>query len=221
MSTSNIGAKSLTHNNRKIAVAQLCSTSSKVENLVSVAKCAGWAKRDKCTMLFLPECFGFIGESSEQTLQSAEPPIAEESPENDANFSKYLEEAIDDCSAESEQVSRSTKLEFSTENISLLSGLKRIARRSNLWISAGGMHVRGAPPRHSTNEEDTSIPRVYNTHVIVDNQGNLQCYYRKIHLFDVSIPGKVNLRESATTAPGTELKVCDTPVGKMMSMLLF
>lgn len=83
-----------------------------------------------------------------------------------------------------------------------------------MWISAGGMHVSGAPPQQSHDGDDVSSnPRVYNTHVIVDNEGNVQCYYRKIHLFDVSIPGKVNLRESATTAPGTELKICDSPVG--------
>ena len=39
--------------------------------------------------------------------------------------------------------------------------------------------------------------------------------YRKSHMFDVSIPNKVNLKESATTAPGTDLVVCDSPVGRL------
>jgi predicted amidohydrolase len=95
--------------------------------------------------------------------------------------------------------------------VSLLDGLKKIAKKSSLWLSAGGMHVSGAPP---ASDDEESRPRVYNTHVVLDNDGEVRCTYRKIHLFDVSIPGKVNLRESSTTAPGTELQVCDSPAGK-------
>jgi len=54
---------------RLIAVGQLRTTSNKFANLLDAAKCAGWAKRDGCSMLFLPECFGFLGESSEETLK--------------------------------------------------------------------------------------------------------------------------------------------------------
>ena len=93
--------------------------------------------------------------------------------------------------------------------ISILDGLRTIARESSLWISGGGMHIGGAPP-----DEKEGSPRVYNTHVIVDEKGHVQALYRKIHLFDVSIPGKVELRESKTTAPGTEVMLCDSPLGK-------
>ncbi len=95
-------------------------------------------------------------------------------------------------------------------NISLLDGIKTIAVEADLWISGGGMHESVAP---SCEEADENKPRVYNSHVIIDNQGNVQAIYRKTHLFDVSIPGKVNLQESATTAPGTKLVVCDSPIG--------
>jgi predicted amidohydrolase len=48
--------------------------------------------------------------------------------------------------------------------------------------------------------------RVFNTSVVIDRNGALLALYRKIHLFDVDLPGAV-LRESATVAPGSELAV--------------
>ncbi len=46
----------------RVAIAQLCSTRDKHSNLRNVAICAAWAKREKATMLFLPECLGFMGD---------------------------------------------------------------------------------------------------------------------------------------------------------------
>jgi predicted amidohydrolase len=89
-------------------------------------------------------------------------------------------------------------------------GLRTIAVESGLWISGGGIHFGGAPP-----DPVTGNPRVYNTHVIINEKGILRCLYRKIHLFDVSIPDKVDLRESKTTAGGTELVTCDSPIGTL------
>ena len=56
------------------AIAQLRSTSNKFQNLQDIAKCARLAKAQGASMLFLPECFGFLGESSAQTLEEAEDP---------------------------------------------------------------------------------------------------------------------------------------------------
>ena len=187
----------------KIAVAQLCSSSSKLDNLVHVAKCAGLAKREVCSMLFLPECFGFIGESSAQTLGQAEPPIQQDRIENDSAITETLKTIVSDP-----EETRSLHYPKNTGRISIMDGLRQIAKASKLWISAGGMHVSGAPPGSSLGTD-----RVFNTHVIVDDEGEVQSIYRKIHLFDVSIPGKVNLQESATTAAGEDLVVCNSPIG--------
>jgi predicted amidohydrolase len=194
----------------KIAVAQLCSTASKLDSLLSVAKCAGWAKREGCSMLFLPENCGFLGESLEQTLEQAEPLLTEQTPGNDPFVIKALEETVDECAGETRGEQADSDL--SKKTIVLLEGLQTVARKANMWMSAG-IHVAGAPPLQAA-MNGSENPRIYNTQVILDNEGNLQCYYRKIHLFDISIPGKVNLRESATTAPGTELVICDSPIGK-------
>ena len=104
--------------------------------------------------------------------------------------------------------------------LSLIDGLRVIAQTSNLWISAGSIHILCADDDDdndfdSNNRANTSAQHVYNTHIILDNTGTIRSEYRKIHLFDVCIPEKnVDLRESKTTRPGTELIVCpDTPIG--------
>ena len=75
------------------------------------------------------------------------------------------------------------------------------ARRHGVWIAGGTVPER--------------VPgdfRVYNTAVLVDADGNLAASYRKIHLFDVDLPGS-ELRESRTVAPGEEVVCASTPWG--------
>jgi predicted amidohydrolase len=189
----------------RVAIAQLRTTNNKLSNLLDVARLAGEARRSKeSAMLFLPECFGFLGESSAQTLEQAEPTLSlEPAPENHQSVTDVLREAVAGRGKTAEEGAFT-----STGPISLFDGVKTIARESRLWIS-GTMHTQ--VPRTSDEEK----PRVFNTHFVIDNQGTLQATYNKIHLFDVSIPGKVNLCESATTAAGTELVVCDSPIGKL------
>jgi len=115
--------------------------------------------------------------------------------------------------------------------ISIIEELRYIARESNLWISGGGVHTKAvAVPKsselldiHTTTKSHTGSSsddeeqgrKIYNTHVIIDDKGQIQAHYHKIHLFDVSIPGKVHLRESNTTSPGGKYVVCDSPIGKL------
>ena len=52
--------------------------------------------------------------------------------------------------------------------------------------------------------------------MIVDNLGEIRAKYSKIHLFDVSIPGKINLRETDYTIPGQTIQPpVTTPVGNV------
>jgi predicted amidohydrolase len=55
-------------------------------------------------------------------------------------------------------------------------------------------------------------PRVYNTSVVVDADGTLKGIYRKIHLFDVAIPGATH-QESRNVAPGEDVVVAETRAG--------
>ncbi|MSP91463.1 MAG: carbon-nitrogen hydrolase family protein [Myxococcales bacterium] len=51
--------------------------------------------------------------------------------------------------------------------------------------------------------------RVYNTSLLVGPQGETVATYRKIHLFDIDIPGEVSFLESARVAPGHDPVVAD------------
>jgi nitrilase len=58
--------------------------------------------------------------------------------------------------------------------------------------------------------------RVLNASLLFDAAGKLAARYDKIHLFDVSVPGRnEDYRESANVAPGSLAVVADTPAGKL------
>jgi predicted amidohydrolase len=51
--------------------------------------------------------------------------------------------------------------------------------------------------------------RVYNTSVLLGPDGALLASYRKIHLFDIDLPGLEHLKESRSVAPGSAVVVAD------------
>jgi nitrilase len=88
----------------------------------------------------------------------------------------------------------------------VLATLRELAARHGVWIVGGGTPER----------VPGDARRSYNTALVVDPRGELAARYRKIHLFDVDIPGGAVLRESDSTARGSEPVVVDvagTPVG--------
>ncbi|HET9620273.1 MAG TPA: carbon-nitrogen hydrolase family protein [Kofleriaceae bacterium] len=89
-----------------------------------------------------------------------------------------------------------------------LGTLRELATKHGVWMLGGGTPeiVPG------------DAKRAYNTAVVVDPAGALVATYRKIHLFDIDIPGGATLRESATTAPGAldgvaVVNIAGAPVG--------
>ncbi len=55
--------------------------------------------------------------------------------------------------------------------------------------------------------------RCYNTSVLIGPDGDLIARYRKIHLFDVDVPGGLCVKESDSIAPGEEIVVAATELG--------
>jgi predicted amidohydrolase len=88
----------------------------------------------------------------------------------------------------------------------VLSMLRELATRHGVWIVGGGTPER----------VPGDARRTYNTALVIDPRGELATRYRKIHLFDVDIPGGAVLRESDATARGSELvavEIAGAPVG--------
>ena len=226
----------------------------------------------KVKMLFLPECFGFIGTSSSQTLTEAEDPIflvnsnnnehgqqrknnykTEQEYQQQFNVHQILKAIIHNENENENENDRNNKWALNSNDmdtdttiknaatatpppkvISLIDGLRTIAKESGLWISGGGIHIAGAPPLASSplpatrNDDKTTSStstnhknyndkgRVYNTHIIINSDGAIVAQYNKIHLFDVSIPTQnIHLRESSSTAPGIHLVSCASPIGRL------
>lgn len=88
---------------------------------------------------------------------------------------------------------------------STVTAFRDLARQHGVWLSLGGLHVKEG--------EDS---RISNTHVVMDAEGEIKASYCKTHLFDVSIPGKVNLKESDYVKPGETMAApIDTPLGSL------
>uniref|UniRef100_A0A8V1A737 CN hydrolase domain-containing protein n=1 Tax=Gallus gallus TaxID=9031 RepID=A0A8V1A737_CHICK len=83
-----------------------------------------------------------------------------------------------------------------------------LARDCGVWLSLGGFHERRA--------DWPSTQRIYNCHVLLDPTGRLAAAYRKTHLCDVELEGRVTMKESSFTNPGTEIvPPISTPAGML------
>lgn len=96
-------------------------------------------------MLFLPECFSFIGSKWQDTVAAGEP-------------------LTGPC----------------------ISHMQHLAQEHQMWLSLGGFNEKPLPAsggagRGGEGQEE----KVYNSHLIIDDQGAVRATYRKIHLFDV------------------------------------
>lgn len=61
---------------------------------------------------------------------------------------------------------------------------------------------------------ETEDDKIYNTAFVFDREGKQIARHRKMHLFDVDLPG-MSFKESNTFSPGDEICVFDTEYGKM------
>jgi predicted amidohydrolase len=85
------------------------------------------------------------------------------------------------------------------ESVTLMA---RLARELKVHILAGSITER-IPGQEKT----------YNTSVMLGPDGMPMGVYRKIHLFDIDLPGRVTAKESASREPGAEVVCIGTAVG--------
>eukprot|EP00794_Sanderia_malayensis_P015717 gene15717-17302_t len=149
-----------------VAVLQLTSTNDKQENLKVARDLIEKSSALGAKVVFLPECFDFVGEDKKNSLELAEP------------------------------------LDGPT-----ITSYREIAAKQNVWLSLGGFH------------EKVSLKDsigMHNTHILLNNHGEIVGRYCKAHLFDVAVLGGAILMESEYVIPGKEIsEPIATPVGKI------
>ena len=101
--------------------------------------------------------------------------------------------------SEAEKARRAEPLDGPT-----LSRIAGLARELRIHLLAGGFHERAPVPE-----------KVHNTAVLFGPDGERLAVYRKIHLFDVSLPGGQHFRESEWVVPGAEPVVVETELGTL------
>ncbi len=76
--------------------------------------------------------------------------------------------------------------------------LGALARELGITVHVGSLFERSSEPERS-----------FNTSVVLAPSGEVVATYRKVHLFDVNVPGEVEHRESRNIAPGHRLVVAE------------
>lgn len=84
-----------------------------------------------------------------------------------------------------------------------------------MWMSFGGIHEK------VIDDTGNETGKIFNTHVIINSEGELAGVYRKLHLFDVDTPD-FKFRESKIVEPGKGLsRPIETPIGKIGMLICY
>ncbi|MBC8131897.1 MAG: carbon-nitrogen hydrolase family protein [Deltaproteobacteria bacterium] len=84
----------------------------------------------------------------------------------------------------------------------ILGGMMRLAAETGVHLLLGGFPEQG---------QDAT--QIRNTAVLLGPDGRIEARYRKIHLFDVDLPGGARFRESETIEAGKDMVVAQLPWG--------
>ena len=84
--------------------------------------------------------------------------------------------------------------------------LMEAARDLDMWI------VGGSVPERVMEEDEEKI---YNTCLVLNPDGVVVAKHRKVHLFDVDVPGGITFFESETLSPGSTVSHFETPYGEI------
>jgi omega-amidase len=112
-------------------------------------------------------------------------------------FPDYAEPILSD-SYDATTSSSSSSLSPSTDF------LRRLAVQYNVWI------VGGSIPEVVV-EMDQTTKKYYNTCPIINPQGQMVAKHRKLHLFDVNVPGGIKFHESDVLTAGNAITHFNTP----------
>jgi omega-amidase len=80
--------------------------------------------------------------------------------------------------------------------------LSKIAKDNQIFIIGGSIPESGLVD---------GKPATYNTSVVFDYEGTIVAKHRKLHLFDINIPGRITFRESDSLTPGNQITTFSIP----------
>jgi omega-amidase len=92
----------------------------------------------------------------------------------------------------------------STEQSPSYTALSSMAKEANAYLVGGSIPELVAAEKASDN-------KYYNTSLIFSPSGDLMATHRKVHLFDIDIPGKIRFIESDVLSAGNKLTIVDLP----------
>eukprot|EP00820_Chromera_velia_P015622 Cvel_25461.t1-p1 / transcript=Cvel_25461.t1 / gene=Cvel_25461 / organism=Chromera_velia_CCMP2878 / gene_product=Omega-amidase NIT2, putative / transcript_product=Omega-amidase NIT2, putative / location=Cvel_scaffold2888:1-4109(-) / protein_length=227 / sequence_SO=supercontig / SO=protein_coding / is_pseudo=false len=78
--------------------------------------------------------------------------------------------------------------------------LVKLAKENSIWLIGGSI---------SEGKEG----KVYNTSLALKPDGTIVAKHRKVHLFDINVPGKITFKESDTLTAGSEITTFEGPWG--------
>lgn len=81
--------------------------------------------------------------------------------------------------------------------------LSQLAEKLKIYLVGGSIPEKDAEGK------------VYNTSVTFSPEGEILAKHRKVHLFDIDVPGKITFKESDTLSPGASVTLFDTPFCKI------
>lgn len=89
-----------------------------------------------------------------------------------------------------------------------LSASPSLAMLSGVAKELGIVLVGGSIPERDADN------KVYNTSCVFDREGRVVSIHRKLHLFNIDIPGKMTFQESQTLTPGNTVTIFDCEYGR-------
>jgi predicted amidohydrolase len=169
----------------RVAAVQMTSTDDVGRNLSSVRQLVTDAAGRGASLVGLPENFAYLGSDRDHRLA-----IAEALPVAGADGSPERLAGPGPISG--------------PRSGPILAAMQALARETHVHLLLGGFPEATPAGTH-----------IRNTSVLLGPDGGILALYRKIHLFDVDLPGGATFRESDSVEPGDTAVVTDLGWGKL------
>jgi len=91
--------------------------------------------------------------------------------------------------------------------------LMNAAKDLGIWIVGGSVSERVVTDKED--EEGNKIEKIYNTCLVLNPDGVVVAKHRKVHLFDIDVPGGITFFESETLSAGATVSHFESPYGKI------